>query len=97
MRAIGLGHRTRVLIGCHLIMMESGSITVTGTEIADGLNMTTTGTTTDTVILTVTMTMTETMTGTAITARSALTADPPSSAHRSVLCMAGFGDLSRLM
>jgi hypothetical protein len=46
-------------------MRESGSITVSGKEIAAGLNMTTAGTTTgDTAILSATMTMimTETMT-----------------------------------
>ena len=51
MKAIGLGHRIRELAGWHLITMESGSLTVTGTEIAVGLNITTAGTGTETGIL----------------------------------------------
>ncbi|MBZ5550517.1 MAG: hypothetical protein LAO22_21595 [Acidobacteriia bacterium] len=58
MKVIGPGHRTRELIGWHLIMMESGSSTVTGTEIAAGLNMTTAGTATGTVTGTATATTT---------------------------------------
>ena len=46
-------------------MMESGSITVTGTEIAAGLNMTTAGTAAGIAIMTVTGTMTGTGTTTA--------------------------------
>ena len=75
MQVIGLGHRTRELGGCHLIMTESGSLPATGTEIAAGLNMTTAGTATDTVILTVTGTTTATA------ASSARPAEPPSSVH----------------
>ena len=52
MEAIGLGHRIQELAGWHLIMMESGSLRVTGKEIAGGLNMTTAGTGTATGILT---------------------------------------------
>jgi hypothetical protein len=51
MKAIGLGHRIQELAGWHLITMESGSLRVTGTEIADGLSMTTAGTGTETGIL----------------------------------------------
>jgi hypothetical protein len=66
MRVIGLGHRTRELVGWLLIMMENASLTVTGTEIAAGLNMTTAGTAAMIVIMTVSgiMTMTGTMTAT---------------------------------
>ena len=60
MQAIGLGHPTRRLGGWLLIMMESGSLTVTGKEIAAGLNMTTAGTAAMIVITTVTGTTTTT-------------------------------------
>jgi len=53
MKVIGLGHRTRGLGGCHLIMMEGCSMQATGREIVAGLNMTITGTATETGILTV--------------------------------------------
>lgn len=80
MKVIGLGHRTRGLGGWLLIMMASGSLTVTGTEIAAGLNMTTAGTAAGIVIMTVHGTTTGTTTATS----SARSADPPSSAHHSV-------------
>jgi hypothetical protein len=84
MKVIGLGHRTQGLIGWHLIMTESGSLTVTGTEIAAGLNMTTAGTTTDAVILTVTMTGTTTAASSAHTIEVApqLVNSDPASACR---------------
>jgi hypothetical protein len=71
MKAIGLSHRIRELAGWHLITMESGSLRVTGREIAVGLNMTTAGTGTETGILIGTGTGTEggmiaTETGTAV-------------------------------
>jgi len=83
MEAIGLGHRIRELAGWHLIMMESGSLRVTGKEIADGSNMTTAGTGTATGILTGAgtgiATGIATATGTA-TATSSVP-EPPSSAR----------------
>jgi hypothetical protein len=48
MKVIGLGHRTQKLDGCNLIMMESGSMQVTGKAVNVGVNITTTGTETTT-------------------------------------------------
>lgn len=58
MKVIGPGHRTRELVGWLLIMTENASLTVTGTETAAGLNMTTAGTAAMIVIMTVSGTMT---------------------------------------
>jgi hypothetical protein len=46
MKAIGLDHRTRELIGWHRTTTANGSMKVTGREIAGGLNTTTVGTAT---------------------------------------------------
>jgi hypothetical protein len=51
MKAIGLGHRILELAGWCLTMMESGSLRVTGREIAVDSNMTTVGTGTESGIL----------------------------------------------
>jgi hypothetical protein len=48
MKVIGRDHRTRELVGWHLITTESGSLWVTGTGSAAGVNTTTTGTATGT-------------------------------------------------
>ncbi len=53
MKAIGLDHRTRELVGFRRITTANGSLWVTGTEIAAVLSTITTGITTETVTSTI--------------------------------------------